>query len=217
MTASQPETPTPAQGPSQAPAVVPHSRLENVLGVLTGTWTVSFGVSLLTHVGAVTGGTAGLAIVVSYALGLPFGVMFVLVNLPFFAVAVFTKGWQFTVRSLVSVVLVSVFASAHAHFAVLGDLASPYAVLTGNLLVGIGLLIVFRHGSSLGGFNIVALLAQERLGLRAGYVQMVLDVCVVLAGFAVQAPAIVLLSAVGAALLNLVLAINHRPGRYTGA
>ncbi|TIC84525.1 YitT family protein [Nocardioides sp. GY 10127] len=206
-----------ATSPVAAPAVVPHSRLEDVLGVLTGTWTVSFGVSLLTHVGAVTGGTAGLALVVAYAFGLPFGVTFVCVNLPFFAVAAFTKGWRFTLRSLASVLLVSVFSALHAQFASLGTLALPYAVLTGNLLVGIGLLIVFRHGSSLGGFNIVALLAQERLGWRAGYVQMVLDVLVVLAGLLVAAPLLVLVSALGAALLNFVLALNHRPGRYLGA
>ena len=200
--------------------VVPHSRPEDVVGVLTGTWAVSLGVSLLTSVGAVTGGTAGLAIVLGYAVGLPFALTYTAVNLPFFALAWRTKGPRFTTRSLVCVVLVSVMSLVHDRLGVpsLGGALEPaYAVLTGNLLVGIGLLIVFRHGSSLGGFNVVALLAQERLGWRAGYVQMVLDVLVVLAGLAVAGPGIVVLSAAGAALLNLVLALNHRPGRYLGA
>ena len=87
----------------------------------------------------------------------------------------------------------------------------------GNLLAGIGILVVFRHRSSLGGFNVVALLCQERLGWRAGYVQMALDVSVVLAFAAVSHDlALALASAVGAVLLNLVIAMNHRPGRYTG-
>ncbi len=200
--------------------VVPHSRAEDVLGVLTGTWAVSLGVSLLTSVGAVTGGTAGLAIVVAYAVGLPFGLTYAVVNLPFFVLAWRAKGRRFTIRSLVCVALVSVMSVLHDRLGVpslAGQLEPAYAVLTGNLLVGIGLLIVFRHGSSLGGFGIVALLAQERLGWRAGYVQMVLDVLVVVAGLSVASPAVVLLSAAGAALLNLVLALNHRPGRYLGA
>jgi len=96
-------------------------------------------------------------------------------------------------------------------------ISAPYAAVGGNLIAGIGLLIVFRHGASLGGFNIVALVAQERLGWRAGYVQMVLDVLVVVGALTVVAPQNVLLSAVGAVVLNLVLALNHRPGRYTGA
>ncbi len=199
---------------------MPHSRAEDVVGVLTGTWAVSLGISLLTSVGAVTGGTAGLAIVVTYALDLPFGLTYAAVNLPFFALAWRAKGRRFTVRSLVCVALVSLMSVLHDRLGVPslgGQLDPAYAVLTGNLLVGIGLLIVFRHGSSLGGFGIVALLAQERLGWRAGYVQMILDVLVVVAGLSVAAPGVVLLSAVGAALLNLVLALNHRPGRYLGA
>jgi uncharacterized membrane-anchored protein YitT (DUF2179 family) len=53
-------------------------------------------------------------------------------------------------------------------------------------------------------------------GLRAGYVQMGLDVAVVLGSFFVVDPGIVVLSALGAVVLNVVLAFNHRPGRYMG-
>ena len=61
-----------------------------------------------------------------------------------------------------------------------------------------------------------ALLAQERLGWRAGYVQLGFDVAVVLLALTVVPPAGVLLSAAGAVVLNTVLAMNHRPGRYLG-
>ena len=47
---------------STAPDTVPHSFAENVLGVLTGTFVVSLGLLFLTTSGAVTGGTAGLAL-----------------------------------------------------------------------------------------------------------------------------------------------------------
>ena len=63
-----------------------------------------------------------------------------------------------------------------------------YAILAGNLLIGIGVLIVFRHSASLGGFNVLALLAQERLGWRAGHVQMGFDVAVVLLALTVVPP-----------------------------
>ena len=99
----------------------------------------------------------------------------------------------------------------------LGPVEPVYAALVGNLLAGVGILVVFRHGSSLGGFNVVALMCQERLGLRAGYVQMALDVAVVLAFAAVSDLGVVLASGAGAVLLNLVIALNHRPGRYAGA
>jgi uncharacterized membrane-anchored protein YitT (DUF2179 family) len=198
------------------PDGVKHSILEDALGLLTGTFVVSLGLFLLQSVGAVTGGTAGLALLVSYAVDLPFGWLFALVNAPFFVLALWKKGWDFTLRTGVSIALVSLFSGLQP--AMFGTVEVPvlYGVLGGNVLAGVGLLIVFRHRASIGGFNVVALLAQERLGWRAGYVQMALDTVVVLLALTVVEPVTVLVSAVGAALLNLVLALNHRPGRYLG-
>ncbi|MEG3613680.1 YitT family protein [Isoptericola haloaureus] len=207
--------PAPADQPT-APTAVKHTPFEDALGILTGTFVVSLGLFLLESVSAVTGGTAGLSLLVSYVAPLPFAVLFAAVNLPFFLLAITKKGWSFTLRTGAAIALVSGFSVLHP--AVFGtvDLPPLYGVLAGNALAGVGLLILFRHRSSLGGFNIVALIAQERLGWRAGYVQMALDTTVVLAAFAVVPATTVLLSALGAVLLNLVLAMNHRPGRYTG-
>ena len=212
--ATHPEAPT--AGGSAPPWAVRHSVVEDVLGILTGTFAASLGLFLLKSSGAVTGGTAGLALLVSYSVALPFGVIFFAVNLPFFALAVWKKGWNFALRTGAAITLVSLMASVHpAAFGSL-HLDPVYGVLGGNLLAGVGLLILFRHQSSLGGFNILALLLQDKLNWRAGYVQMVLDVAIVLASLALVPPLMVLLSAAGATLLNLVLALNHRPGRYTG-
>nr|WP_240721540.1 YitT family protein [Pseudarthrobacter sp. NamE5] len=190
--------------------------LEDVLGILTGTFAASLGLYLLKSSEAVTGGTAGLALLLSYTLPLPFGVIFFGVNLPFFGLAVWKKGWNFALRTGAAISLVSVMASLHPWALGALDIHPVYGVLGGNLLAGVGLLILFRHKSSLGGFNILALLLQEKLGWRAGYVQMVLDVAIVLSALALVPPLMVLLSAAGAILLNLILALNHRPGRYLG-
>jgi uncharacterized membrane-anchored protein YitT (DUF2179 family) len=64
--------------------------------------------------------------------------------------------------------------------------------------------------------GIAAVALQERLGWRAGKVQMAADVAILSLSLAVLAWPQVLLSVVGALTLNLVLAINHRPGRYIG-
>ena len=195
-------------------AVIPHRPTEDVLGVLTGTFLASLGLYLLQSAGAVTGGTAGLALLLTHALSTPFAVLFALVNLPFFVLALWKKGWAFTVKTVICVGLISVFSLIHPRFLTLEQVPLLYAVIGGNLLVGVGLLIIFRHGASLGGFNILALILQERAGLRAGYVQMALDVAVILLSLLVLDVPRVLLSAVGGVVLNVVLALNHRPGRY---
>ncbi|WP_236757600.1 YitT family protein [Aeromicrobium sp. PE09-221] len=193
---------------------LPHTPVEDLLGVLTGTFLAAFGLHLLHAAEAVTGGTAGLALLVTYATPLPFAIVYALVNVPFFALAAWKKGWPFTAKSIVAVALVSGFAELHARLLPLTETGLAYAAIAGNLLAGVGLLILFRHGASLGGFNVLALIAQEKLGLRAGYVQMGLDTAVVIAALAVVPLGNVALSAVGAVVLNIVLAFNHRPERY---
>lgn len=193
---------------------IPHSPAEDVFGVLIGTFLASLGLYVLQQSEAVTGGTAGLALLLTYATSLNFSTLFLLVNLPFFALAIWKKGWTFTLKTVAAVAIVSGYALLHGPMLNLPELNPLYGVPAGNVLVGMGLLAVFRHGASLGGFNIVALVAQERLGWRAGYVQMSLDVVVILMALVVVSPLNVLFSALGAVLLNLILALNHRPERY---
>ncbi|WP_082496003.1 YitT family protein [Agreia sp. Leaf335] len=214
MTSSTLPTATPPVVRSVTQASPGHTMLEDVLAILMATITLSLGVLLLKTTGAVTGGTAGLSLLISYATALPFSALFLLVNVPFFALAFWKKGLAFTVRSIISVSLVSLLSSIVPSLVSFEHLNPVYGTLVGNLLAGVGMLILFRHGSSMGGFNVLALLTQEKLGWRAGYVQMGLDVAVVLAAFAVAPPWMVLLSALGAVVPNIVLAFNHRPGRY---
>lgn len=193
-----------------------HGRIEDVFGLLSGTFVASLGIFLLHAAHAVTGGTAGLSLLIGYATGWSFSVVYVFANLPFLVLALLRKGWRFTLRTLLCIGLVSAFSTLHPPAMPNLSLNTPYAVVVGNLLAGVGMLILFRHNASLGGFNTLALIVQERYGWRAGYVQLALDALIVLASFSIVSPTMVALSALGAVVVNLVLAFNHRPGRYLG-
>lgn len=194
-----------------------HSRLEDAVAILLGTYVASFGVFLLHTSGAVTGGTAGLALLLGYALHLPFGAVFAVLNLPFLALALRTRGAAFTVRTTICIALIAAWAFLHPVAVPVLRLPPLYGTLTGDLLIGIAMLMLFRHGASLGGLNTVALLAQDRLGWSAGRVQLCFDGAIVLLSLLVVPWPVVLVSAAGAVVLNLVLVMNHRPGRYLGA
>jgi uncharacterized membrane-anchored protein YitT (DUF2179 family) len=86
----------------------------------------------------------------------------------------------------------------------------------GGFLIGVGLLMLFRHQASLGGVNVLVLWLQQRFGWRAGAVQMGIDCAIVVAALAIVDPVSVAISVIGAVALNLVVAINHKPGRYLG-
>lgn len=191
-----------------------HTMIEDVLAILIGSLFVSFGVVMFNQAGLLTGGTAGLAFLIHYASGIPFGPIFFVINLPFYVLAFKRMGWEFTVKTFCSVGLVSLLSGLHPLFVQFGTLLPFYAAVIGGLLIGTGILILFRHRASLGGVNILALYLQDRYGIRAGKLQMLVDVAIVLASLLLVSFGALLASVLGAIALNLVIALNHRPGRY---
>lgn len=192
-----------------------HRPYEDVQALLTGTLFVALGIALFGHTGLLTGGTAGLAFLVHYATGWDFGLIFFVINLPFYALAWQRMGKAFTIKTFAAVGLLSLVV--HLLPKVIGfQMLNPvFAVIMGGLLMGTGMLILFRHHASLGGLNVLVLYLQEKFGWRAGKVQMLFDCAIVLGAFAVVDWQHVVLSVAGAVVLNLSLAVNHRPGRYT--
>ena len=193
-----------------------HSLLDDIVGISASALLASVGVFLMDSGHVVTGGIAGLALLISYATPLSFSVVWILASIPFLPLAVWKKGWNFTLRSLVAIVLVSLFTQLTAMNLGPLDIDPLFGAVVGNVVASIGVLGLFRHHSSLGGFNVVALIAQEQYGWRAGYVQLVIDLAIVAGAFFVASPVIVLYSAVGAFVFNFILALNHREGRYNG-
>jgi uncharacterized membrane-anchored protein YitT (DUF2179 family) len=125
-------------------------------------------------------------------------------------------GAAFTFRTMACVVLVSVFTD-YMHLVIeLAELNRIYAALSGGFLIGTGMLILIRHKGSLGGVNILALYLQKRFNIRAGHVQMALDVVIVTASYFLVPLSVLLWSIVGAFALNIVIALNHKSGRYQG-
>ncbi|MBO9680188.1 MAG: YitT family protein [Acidovorax sp.] len=200
-----------------APAMVPHSRTEDAVALFTGVLLISVGIAFFTSAGLLTGGTAGLAFLLHYATGWSFGKVFFALNLPFYWLAWRKLGRAFTFKTFAAVLLLSVLTDLQSQFLQIAQLQPLYAAVAGGLITGTGFLVLFRHRCSLGGVGILALYLQDRYGWRAGKVQMAVDCCIVaLALFTVE-PLRVAWSIVGAVALNLVLAMNHRPGRYMTA
>lgn len=193
-----------------------HSLLDDIVGISASSLLAAVGVFLMDSGHVVTGGIAGLALLISYATPFSFSLVWIVASLPFLPLAVWKKGWNFTIRSFIAIALVSVFNQMVTTN--IGPLTIDplFAAVCGNVIASIGVLGLFRHRSSLGGFNVVALIAQEQYHWRAGYVQLVIDLAIVAGAFFVALPVIVLYSAIGAFVFNFILALNHREGRYNG-
>jgi len=193
-----------------------HAFYEDVLAILMASLFVAFGVVIYGKAQLVTGGTAGLSLLLQYATGYGFWIVFSLVNLPFYLLAILRMGWTFALRTFFAVSVVSLFSALVPRWVAFTHLDPVFATVVGGGLMGTGLLMLFRHRTALGGINILAMYLQEKLGWRAGYVQLGIDLAILAGSLFILAPANLALSVLGAVVVNMILAINHRPGRYLG-
>ncbi|MEL6951759.1 MAG: YitT family protein [Pseudomonadota bacterium] len=197
-------------------ATTKHSLLEDAQGLSIGVFICSFGLYVLTTAGLVTGQIAGLAAIISYLSGWSFGAVFFVVNLPFYALGYRRFGLSFTLKSFAAVTAMSILTDLIPLGLGIDQLHPGLAAVIFGVLVGLGVLAVFRHGASLGGVGVLALVVQDRFGIRAGYVQLGFDAGLFALAVWLFPLSIVGWSLLGAVILNLIIAINHRRDRYIG-
>ncbi len=177
-------------------------------GLAIGIVLCTLGIVFLKSAELVTGQAAGLALLLSYVLPFDFGTLFFAVGTPFLILAWSRRGGIFTLRTLVVVIGISLgtgfleqlLAIDHPHPVVAGVL--------GGVCLGMGVLATFRHNASAGGLSILSLVVEQKTGIKAGVVQLIVDVMIFLAAALVLAPGAVIYSFVAAALMNLVIIWN---------
>jgi len=191
-----------------------HSIIEDVQGIVAGSMLAALGVTMLSAAHLMIGGTAGLGFLLRYSVDVSFGTAFFLLNLPFYWLAYKRLGLVFTIKTFSAVALTSLLSGLLPKLIGFSTIDPITAALFGGLLIGCGMLVLFRHRASLGGFGILALYLQDKFGWRAGFVQLGLDCVVLILSFFIASPFVIACSVLAALALNLTLAINHRTDRY---
>lgn len=132
------------------------------------------------------GGVTGIATIINFLFGLPIGTGAMLINIPLLLVAYKILGRRFTLLTLKSTFIMSLFIDLCAMF------LPPYqgnlllAAMFGGATGGIGLGLVFMRGSTTGGTDILCRLAKLKFPhMPFGKVLLVLD------GFVIVAAAVV--------------------------
>lgn len=155
-----------------------------------------------------------MAILGNYATSISFSVLFFIINIPFYFLAWKKMGWGFTLKTIVAVGLLSIFSNFLSNWITLQNINSIFSAIVGGLLIGVGLIVLFRHRMSLGGLNIFVLWCQECFGWRAGIVKMIIEGSILLASWPFLDIKNLGLSILAIATINFVLTINHKPDRY---
>lgn len=194
----------------------PHSLAEDAYAVAIGCAFIAMGLMLLKQAGLVTGGIAGIALLLSYIVHLPPATLFIAINIPFFLFAGRSMGLAFGLKTLfanVAILAAGLLMPRALHIASVDPL---FAALFGGSIIGFGILAIARHGAGVGGVGVVALMLQRSRGWNAGRTQMASDVVILAASLPILDGPHFGLSVVSAVAINAVLMVNHRPGRYVG-
>lgn len=198
------------------PAGVPHSRVEDVYALIVGCILLTLGLVFLKAAGLVTGGIAGIALLVSYLVPLPPGLLFTLINIPFFLFAYKALGPAFMWKTVAVNAGIAGLSVAMNLGLDIAHISPAFAALVGGTVIGMGILSLARHGAGVGGTGVLTLWLYKRHGINAGVTQIAMDVVILLASLSVIEPIRLAWSAVSAAAISGILVAWHRPGRYTG-
>jgi uncharacterized membrane-anchored protein YitT (DUF2179 family) len=193
-----------------------HKWYEDAQALLLGTLLLSFGVTLYSETTLITGGVAGSSLLVEFVTPLSFGLVFFVLNLPFYILSIMRMGWGFTLRTFVAVAMISAETRLIPYLVDFSLLNEIFAAIAGAAMMGVGLVMLLRHRAGIGGITILSQFLQDKGIIRAGIFQLGVDLCILVVALFILPLKLVVLSIVGAFVLNLTVAINHKPGRYRG-
>jgi uncharacterized membrane-anchored protein YitT (DUF2179 family) len=153
--------------------------MNKLMFILFGCLLTSIGLIVLKHSNIVTGGTAGLSLMITYVTTSSFAMIFFLINLPFYIFSVLRMGLKFTLSTVGAVTVLSLMTALDSF---LPSFSLPMLIgsVVGGTLIGIGLSIIFMNGASLGGANILALFLQKRFNFNPGRINFIFDLIVIL-------------------------------------
>jgi uncharacterized membrane-anchored protein YitT (DUF2179 family) len=155
-----------------------HTKLQKSFLILIGLFLTAAGVKLLNIHALTFGGTAGIATLGSYMTNLSWGILFLIVNLPFFILSIKKLGWTFSLSTFLCILLISAISDLmdYLPLPVISPIAA--AVIAGTL-IGLGVSFVLNSGASLGGIHILALYLEQKSNINRGVSLFVTDFIIV--------------------------------------
>ncbi|MBZ5589005.1 MAG: YitT family protein [Acidobacteriia bacterium] len=127
----------------------------------------------------VSGGVTGLSIIAHHLFKTPVGMVVLLLNLPLLWLGWrFAGGIRFFVRTVVSVMVLSIGIDLTAPFLVPPTHDRLLVICYGGLLDGFGMGLVFRGRGTTGGTDILARLAHRYLGVGIGQALLAMNVAI---------------------------------------
>ncbi|MBU5426040.1 YitT family protein [Tissierella pigra] len=119
--------------------------------------------------GLLSGGVGGIAIMIQYLTNLPTGISVFLMNLPLFVLGAKMLDRKFVVYAFISMIVFSSWLTITKGFSkyfIIDDIF--LGSVFGAVFNGIGMGLMFRHGTCQGGFDVIAAILKRKYNMNIG-------------------------------------------------
>jgi uncharacterized membrane-anchored protein YitT (DUF2179 family) len=154
--------------------------LKHLFGIVFGASIVSASINTLIIPNQIAdGGLTGIAIILHYLFNWPVSWVIMALNLPLFILGLKMVGRNFLLFSVLGVGILSLTLSLTTHLPPLTH-DTLLAAISGGVITGIGMGIIFRSRGSLGGTDILAVLFARTTPFSVGQILLGIDACIFL-------------------------------------
>ena len=131
----------------------------------------------------IDGGVVGISIMASYLTDMPFSLFMLVINLPFLYLGYKHIGKTFSISTIISIGLLSLWTE---YFEPIAQVTDDYflAAIFGGIVAGTGVGLIIRNSGSLDGTEIVAIIMDKRTTFSVGEVVLFFNIFILgAAGF----------------------------------
>ena len=107
------------------------------------------------------GGVTGIAILLNRFVPVETGTLILLLNVPIILLGIWKFGWKFIVSTIYSIAMISILTNVMEYIGPLTE-DRMLAAIVGAVLVGTGIGIVFKSGSTTGGVDIIIKIIKQK-------------------------------------------------------
>lgn len=159
-------------------------KLKQVLMILLGSLIYSVSVNLfIVPNKLLSGGAAGIALLLQYITKVPSGVFTLIINIPIFLLGFKLIDKEFGLLSFIGMLSMSFFLIATENISSLVVVDEVLiSAICGGVLCGIGMAIIFLNRASEGGTDIIAIIIKKKYGINLASMCFILNGLIVFAG-----------------------------------
>ena len=156
--------------------------IKNLIWYIIGSVIFAIGVEVFISSNEISpGGLTGVSTVINYIIGVPSGIILLVLNIPILILGFIKYGGKFIINTTIATVFNSFALTLAEEFLPTFKGDKILASIFGGVLIGLGISMILLHGATTGGVDIIAKLINKKFRhLTVGKVILVLDAFVVL-------------------------------------